>query len=886
MTDDRSRRERRFWAPDVRKDVDDELAYHLEMREREFVARGLSREEAGEAARRKFGNAERVAADCRDIDDRRYRDERRASMWNDFRQDVAYGVRQMFRNPGFALIAILTLALGIGGTTTMFSIVNAAILRPLPYPATDRLVSVSERSESADEHRAPGPHVLVWRERSRTLDRLGAYAPRQATLTGGAEPERLHGVAASADLLPMLVPELQSGRHFRPEDDRPGAGRVVILSHRLWQRLGADPTIAGRPVTLDDSPHVAIGVLPPDFRFFAPADYWVPLALDPAIEGVKQVSNVYAIGRLRAGTSPADAQAELEAIRQHFEDTQPRGRPRLDGAAVVVPLQDRLLGDSRHLLLVLLGAVGVVLLIACANVANLLLSRALTREREYAVRGALGAARFRLVRQMLTESAILASAGALLGLLAATWATQALGRLAGQSQIVEGLSRVITVGVDARVLAFTTVLALLTTLVFGLAPALQSARTDLAEALKDGRSPGSRRAHVQHAWIVVQVALTIVLLTGAGLLLRSFATLLDVDPGYRAANVLTVRLSLPHAQYREGSQRQAFFDEVLERVARLPGVEQVALASNPPLTGAGFGGWPRVPGSPNTPSGGPEEPSTPITIVSPAYFQTLGIPILAGRGFTHTDDSRTGRVLILSESLARRLFPGEDGVGKQVHVPGQGEGIPTVIGIAADVRHDGLDTDLTQQVYLSSLQQHWHSMMLIVRSTGDPLALAADIRKHVQAVDPLLPLHDLQTMEQRLAATIGPRRVSLLLVGAFALLALALAAVGIYGVVAYAVSQRTHEVGVRMALGASPTQVVTGLLRDALRPTLIGIVLGLAAATLATKVIASFLFNTEPTDPGTFAAAAMLMLAAATLAAWIPARRAARVDPVEALRVG
>jgi putative ABC transport system permease protein len=373
-----------------------------------------------------------------------------------------------------------------------------------------------------------------------------------------------------------------------------------VLSHHLWQRLGGDPAIVGRQVTLDDRSHLAIAVLPAGFRFFAPADFWVPLALDPAVEGVQCVSNLYAVGRLRAGTSAEDAQAELEAIRQHFEDTQPRGRPRLDGTAIVVPLQDRLLGDSRHLLLVLLGAVGVVLLIACANVANLLLSRAITREREYAVRGALGAGRLRLVRQMLTESALLASAGAILGLLAATWATQVLGQLASQSQFVEGLSRVITVGADARVLAFTAAVTLLTTLVFGLAPALQSARTDIAEALKVGRRHGGRaRARLQHTWIVIQVALTIVLLAGAGLLVRSFAALLDVDPGYRAANLLTARISLPNARYPQFDQRQAFFEQVLELVAGLPAAEAVAIASHPPLTVLGSGA-----GSPSPEAGG------------------------------------------------------------------------------------------------------------------------------------------------------------------------------------------------------------------------------------------------------------------------------------------
>jgi len=803
-----------------------------------------------------------------------------------FGRDLAYGVRQMVRHRGFTAVAVVTLALGIGGTTAIFSVFNALVLNPLPYAEPHRLVWVAEALPHAAEEFTPAPHFLEWRDKSRTLAQVGAYTPEFVTLTDAGDPERLDGSRASASFLPTLGVTPLVGRHFLPAEDRPGGEHVVMLGHDLWRRrFGGDADIVGRVITLDEEGYQVVGVLPPDFRFFHPFDLWMPLALDPEQEGRSYVSNLQMVARLAPGVVLEDARAELEALRRLYEESKPPGLPLLDGTVRMAPLQDVLVGDSRQLLLVLLGAVSLVLLIACANVANLLLSRAVTRQREFALRAALGAGRLRLVRQVLTESVLLAGFGGGLGLLAAIWLTGVLGQLTAPNS-VGAISQVATIAVDLRVLGFAALVALATGMSFGIAPALQLSRQDVARSLKSGRlESGARGGRLRHLFMMAQVAITIVLLAGAGLLIRSFVTLLEVDPGYRPENLLTLRVTLPEARYPHREQREAFYGDALQRVSVLPGVRSVAASHHLPLTRSMFRGWLSVPGRADPrPDEPPTDPPTPIAAVSPEYFRTMGIRLRMGRLFTDADHADSPRVVILSESLARHVFKNEDPLGQSVRVPGPGKGVPTVIGVVGDIRHEGLDRDVMPQVYVPLRQNAWASMALVVRADSDPLRLATAVRNQVLAVDPHLPIYDVQSMERRLEDSMAPRRVNLLLIGAFALLALTLAAVGVYGVRAYAVTQRTHEIGIRIALGARGADVLKLLVGHGMMPVAAGVAVGLFSAWALTRVMAGLLFGVSTTDPVVCAGTALVVTVVALVASYIPASRALRIDPTEALR--
>jgi putative ABC transport system permease protein len=856
-------------------DLEQEIRSHLEMA---ALERGEPPEEAAAAARREFGNVGLVKDVTRE-------------MWSSVvgdtaARDVHYGVRQMIRQPGFAAVAVLTLALGIGGTTAMFSVVNAAILKPLPYPEPERLVWVTESLPHAADESAPGPHFLAWRQRARTLEQIGAYVPTVLTLTGAGEPERLDGVRASAELLPTLGVTPLLGRHIAPAEDHAGEAGVVLLTHALWQRrFAGDPGVLGRPLTLDDRPYTVVGVLPDDFRFFQPAELWVPLALDPEQEGAQHVTNLSAVARLRPGVTREEAQADLEVIRRQYEASMPAGRPVLDGTVRVASLHRVLVGDTARLLLILLGAVGFVLLVACANVANLSLLRAVARQQEIAIRAALGAGRGRLVRQVLTESLLLAACGGVLGLMAAFWLTDILWRLAGPSA-AGAIAAVATVHLDLVVLGFTALTALGTGVLFGLGPVLQISRVDLAGSLRSTPvMAGFRPGALRQLLVVFEVALTIVLLAGAGLLIRSFANVLEMDPGYRTDQLLTLRISLPEAHYPTPDRRRAFYGDLLERISSMPGVQSAALTNHLPLTRLSFRGWLTIPGHPDTDGDEPpEHPPTPVTIVSPEYFRTMGIPLRAGSLFIDRHDAGSPRVVILSESLARQLFPNEDPIGRQVWVPGPGKGAPTIIGVVGDVRHEGLDGQIMPQVYVPLRQSPWASMTLVVRSDGDPMLLGPAVRSEVRAVDPHLPIYELQSMEQRLAQSLSSRRMNLMVVGAFAVLALTLAAVGVYGVMAYTVSQRTREIAIRIALGASVSNVLKLVVGQGLALVGAGVAIGLVGAGALTRVLASLLFGVSPTDPVVFIAAAALLIAIALLACYLPARRATPIDPVVVLR--
>jgi len=796
-------------------------------------------------------------------------------------QDLRYGVRMLLKNPGFTLVATLTLALGIGANTAIFSVVNALILRPLPYPDSERLVWVEEVSKKTNNSQpAWGAHFLDWQEHSRTLESIAAQDGGTRTLTGAGEPERVEVGQISASFLRLFgVQPLTGGRNFSAAEDKPGGDRVAILSHALWQRrYNGNQDIVGRSVTLNDANFTVIGVAPKNFRYFQNFDVWLPLALDPVAQLAGE-TRYYGttVARLKPGVSIEQAQAEMDALSQRYEMTRPEGKSRIESRTRLVPLQDYLLGERRRPLLVLLGAVGLVLLIACANVANLMLARAGAREKELAIRGALGAGRLRLARQLLTECLLLATAGSAAGLLLASWITGLIGSLNSTNALGE-MGRVAAITIDLRVLGFTLLITLVTGLLFGLLPALRLSRTDLNVSLKEGGRGGLHGRGLRNALMVSEVALAIVLLIGAGLLIRSFVKLLDVNPGYRAENLLTAKIALP-PRYRDNSQRAQFYERILQRLAALPGVTSVGATSHLPLTGYNMGATLRVEG--RAPHPGEREPSAPVARVSPDYFRTMGISLRAGRLINDGDTQDAPDVALLTETLALRLFPNEDPLGKRLSVAGLAA---TIIGVVNDIRYTGLDGEVEQAVYLSYRQLPRSGMALVLRGAVEPSSLAPALRNAVREIDPALPLYDVMTMNERLSNSVAARRFNLLLLGGFAALALLLAGVGVYGVISYVVTQRTHEIGVRMALGAQKADIARLFVKQGMALVLRGVALGSVGAFALTRVMKSLLFDVSPTDPLTFAVITLLLLGVALLACWIPARRATRVDLMITLR--
>jgi putative ABC transport system permease protein len=795
----------------------------------------------------------------------------------------------LLKNPGFTIVAVLALTLGIGADSAMFSVVNGVLLRPLPYHESERLVFLSERSQVLEGMSIAYPNFLDWRQQNNAFESIGVYRRQSYNLTGSGEPERLVAGQVSADLFTVLRVNAASGRVFTNDEDQPGATPVVVLSHGLWQRrFGGDSAIIGQNLTLDGRSFTVIGIMPSGFLFPSRTEMWTPVGLrakDPGWESRGNHPGLYAMARLKPGVTVEQAREDMEIVAANLEKQYPDSNT--GNRATITPALENIVRDIRAGLLVLLSAVGFVLLIACANVANLLLARATNRQKEIAIRAALGASRTRIIRQLLTEGMLLSFAGGTLGLLVAQATVKLIVAISPNS-----IPRAAEIGLDKRVLAFTIAVSVLTGIVFGLAPALQASKPDMNETLKEaGRGSTGRRHILRSALVVSEVALTMVLLIGAGLMIRSFYYLQRVDPGFVADNLLTFSVALPQKKYAERQQRINFYQQLLQNLRALPGVESVGMATGLPLGNNGWqsGFW--IEGRPEPPQG--QRPLTEVAFVSPGYFDTMKMQLLSGRNFTEQDfkpatpdpqhpDFTAPTVTVIDEEFARRYWPDGDPVGQQLRFWGDKV---TIVGVVRRVKMEGLSTDSNRvQSYYPYLQNAGGSMSIVLRTAGDPTGLSNVVRQQVLDIDPDQPIYSVQTMGQIWEDSIAPDRLLLMLLGTFAAVALVLAVVGIYGVMAYSVTQRTHEIGIRMALGARQSNVLAMVVRQGMKLAVAGLAIGLGGAWLATRVMASFLFGVSATDPTTFAVVSLVLAGVALGACFVPALRATKVDPMIALR--
>ncbi|HXI93360.1 MAG TPA: ABC transporter permease [Blastocatellia bacterium] len=802
---------------------------------------------------------------------------------NNVWQDLRYGLRMLYKNRGFTAVALLALALGIGANSAIFSVVNSVLLRPLPYRDPQRLIMIWENYQQRggpEREWASPADFRDFRDQTQSFEHIAALLGWGPTLTGQDEPEDLQGAAVSYDSFAMLGVEPALGRSFRADDDQPGADRVVVLSHQLWQRrFSADPSIVGRNVTLSGESYTVIGVMPRGLSFPILNNTEVWRTISPLLAANSGCDRGCVILRIIAKLKPAvtieAARAEMSGLTQQIAERYPDTNKGV--GAMLVPLHEQLVGDVRPAMLVLLGAVGLVLLIACANVANLLLARAAAREKEVAIRAALGASRARLIRQHLTESLVLAVIGGALGLLIAFWMVDLLVSFAPK-----GTPRLDEIAIDRSILAFTFGIAVLTGLTFGLAPALLSSRTNFNSALKEGgrdTSATSRGARLRSALVVSEVALALMLLVGAGLLIKSFVNLQRVDPGFNPTSALRVDVTLPRTRYPERNQSAAFYKQLLERVAALPGVQSAGAVSSLPLSGGGTDSDFGIEGRP------PAEPGHPqvawYSSVTPDYFRAMGIRLLRGREFTEADNAAAPKAVLISESMARRYFPDEDPLAKRLVF---GKDAREIVGIISDVKFFGLNLDARPSMYFPHAQAPARVMSLVVRTQGEPLMLAAVIRGQVSALDRDLAVSSVMTMGELVGRSLAEPRFVLLLLGAFAAVAMLLSAIGVYGVVSYSVTQRSHEIGVRMALGAQMSDVLKLVVGQGMSMVLGGVGLGLIAAFALSRVMESLLFGVSATDLPTFAATSLILAGVALGACFVPARRATRVDPMESLR--
>ena len=805
-------------------------------------------------------------------------------------QDLRYGFRTLMRKPGFTTVAIIALALGIGANTAIFSVINSVLLKPLPYKDSDRLVTINHDYPKINlKASVSAIGYTHYRDNAKSFESVAAISGGSFNLTGGGDPERLNGSPVTHNFFSALGASAELGRVFLPEEDQPGKNKVVVLSHAFWQRrFGGDRSLVNKNITLNDESYTVVGVMPPSFQFGREfgqvVDLWTPIAFTPEQLSYNRLTNefLFVIARLKPGVTIQQAQAELDTIAANLRRQYlPWAATRSEWGLTTESLRELVIGEIRSALWILMGIVGLVLLIACANVANLLLARAADRQKEMAIRTAVGAGRWRVIRQLLTESALLAVMGGAVGLLLAYLGVDTLVKV-NQAQI----PRAYQIALDWRVLAFTLGVSLLTGIIFGLVPALQISKTDLHETLKEGGRTGSSgaRAWVRNTLVVLEMALALVVLVSAGLLMRSFWRLQQVNPGFAPQNVLAMSLGLPMTKYKEPAQRANFYRELLQQIRALPGVQAAGATSILPMGGDNSSGSFQIEG--RVVPQGQSSPHGDRWAATTDYFSTMKIPIIRGRFFDDRDTMESQPVAIIDETMARKYWPDEDPVGKRITFQSR-DGNPIwreIVGIVGHVKHKGLEGESRVQYYIPHSQVQNSEMNLVVRTTTDPASLTGAVRGAISGLDKDLPVFRVKTMEQFVMDSMATRRFAMTLVGIFASVALALAGVGLYGVLSYSITQRSHEIGVRMALGARAADVLRLVVGQGMLLALAGVVLGSAAAFLLTRLMANLLFNVTPSDPLTFATIAFLLTLVALLACFVPALRATKVDPIEALR--
>lgn len=796
-------------------------------------------------------------------------------------KDLRYGIRSFLKRPGFLVIAVSTLALGIGATTAMFTVVNSVLLRPLQFPEPERIVlleGVNPR-QGITQSNMSVPDISDWQQQSKSFEQIAAFVSGGVFLTTGDETERVRATAVSAEFFPLFRTNPISGRTLQADDMQPGREPVALISHALWQRrFGGTSDVLNSKVMVSGKSTTIVGIMPAGFTYPNESEMWAPLPLNPTSEA-RENRYVSVVTRIKPDVSMSQAQAEMDTINQrlaqNYVDTNSGWSVRL------IELRERLVGELRTSLVILLAAVALVLLIACANVANLLLARAAYRQKEIALRTALGASRLRVVRQLLTESVFLSLVSGLLGFALSLWLIKLLIAL-----IPPNSPRMNEIAIDLRVFAFTLGVTVLAGLLFGLFPALHTSRLNLNEMLKDSGHRGSETGGHNYAGsslIVFEIALSFVLLAGAGLLIKSFIRLREIDPGFNADNVLVMRLSMPPGKYPQGEPRGQIYKQLVDSVKATPGVQSAGVVLSLPLGGDTFNVWRGVirEGRPATPD---EQSNAQHHAISPDYFQTLQIPLKAGRFFTDQDNSQSTKVVIVNETMARALWPGESPIGRRFTVWRDEKFPREVVGVVGDTK-PSLDKEAGHAMYVPYAQDPtWGSLSLVVRTAGEPTAFAGSVREAIRAVDKAVPNYNLKTMNDVVSTSAAPRRVPMLLLSAFAGVAMLLAMLGIYGVTSYYVTQRTHEIGVRMALGAQIVDVLKLVLRRAMLLALIGIGIGVGAAVAVTRYLATLLFGVKPLDVITFGGVAVVLAAVVLVACLVPARRAAKIDPLEALR--
>ncbi len=870
-----------LWPSRMESGMDAELKFHIEAYAEDLVRSGLPRQEAMRRARLEFGGIERAKEECREA--------RGVTFFESLAQDLRYGLRMLRKSPGFTAVAVLTLALGIGANTAIFSVVYAVVLKPLPYANSEQLFNVFEVQPQQGVTGTGWSYAnfAELREQNSVFSEMAGSQHHQLTLTGRGEPSVVNTSVVTAELFSAFGEKPLAGRVFFSDDGKPGAPPVVILSENLWRgSFGADPSLIGSSINLDKRSYTVIGIMPSAFRFpqlTESEQLWIPLVQDPLFGSWMERRGghwLQVTGRLKPGVSVTQAQTELDAISARIAKAFPAEN---GGWGIrMVPLQEMIVENAKTPLLVLLGAVGLVLLIACANIANLLLTRATSRAREIAVRTALGAGRARIVRQLLSETAVLGLLGGVTGIALAYWGVQGLSALLPSS-----LPRVNAIRVDNLVMGFALLLSAIASCAFGLAPALFAANSDLQSSLREGggRSGESRERRRARSFLAAgEIALAMVLLVAAGLLLRSFSKLTSVSPGFDVRHIVKADISLPQFQYSTPQQWTAFSDELLARIQAEPGLQDSAVAVPRPIADGCVNLAFDIVGSSPLSAGASRTAS--YVSVSPDYFRVMGIPLLSGRFFDRRDILSSPRVTLISKTMARLYFPNQDPLGKQLifgFPPGSGA-MREIVGIVGDVRDVSLGQDPGPMMYVPYAQAPFWGANVVVKSTLSPSSVAAAIRQEVQKMDKDLPVTDVETMPDIMETSLAQPRFRTFLLGVFAAMALVLAATGIFGVISYSVSCRTNEIGIRVALGASRSSILSMVLRESLVLTFAGMALGVPCALAASQLLGHLLFNVSANDPATLAAVACTLAAVATLAGYIPARRAMRVDPMVALR--